>query len=386
MHRFAWALLVLVAGCPGGGTGGARDGGIDAPGPGEDSGAPVDAGPIDAGPSDAARPSCPCPPLPETCVPPAAGAIEFTPDRDGRSIDQLMATIACADTSLHVAMYETDRACIVDAILAQLDRRPALEVDVVIDDGNCPRDGATGMLGCEMARLEGHPRVAIVDDARSALMHHKWMIADGARLWITSGNFTMRSFCIDINDAQIIDEAGIVARFEEVFQRMFTTRTFGPAPAEPETVAGIYGVFFSPETPITMMPAWMRQMVTNVEGATTSIDVLTNAWTRTEISDAIIAAAARGVTVRAIVSPLYEHDAPAQALLAAGVPIRVANVHAKVMVIDGATVATGSANWSESAWSNDENSLWIRDAAMGSQYTAAIDAVWPTARAATAGP
>ena len=117
-------------------------------------------------------------------------------------------------------------------------------------------------------------------------------------------------------------------------------------------------------------------MIASIEGATSSVEVMIFAWTRTEISDALVAAAARGVTVRGLVAPSYADDAPAQALLAAGVDIRVASVHSKVMIIDGATVVTGSANWSENAWSNNENSLWIADGAVAGAYLAHFDGVY----------
>ena len=56
------------------------------------------------------------------------------------------------------------------------------------------------------------------------------------------------------------------------------------------------------------------------------------------------------------------------------------------MIIDGATVVTGSANWSENAWSNNENSLWITDTTIAAAFTAEFDAAYATARAAEAAP
>ena len=51
-----------------------------------------------------------------------------------------------------------------------------------------------------------------------------------------------------------------------------------------------------------------------------------------------------------------------------GAGVRVGDVHSKLLLVDGDVVITGSANWSASAWSNNENSLWIRDANAASTY------------------
>lgn len=58
---------------------------------------------------------------------------------------------------------------------------------------------------------------------------------------------------------------------------------------------------------------------------------------------------------------------------------RVASVHSKVLVVDATTVVTGSANWSENAWSNNENSLWIADSSVAGAYVAEFERVFLSA-------
>jgi phosphatidylserine/phosphatidylglycerophosphate/cardiolipin synthase-like enzyme len=127
-------------------------------------------------------------------------------------------------------------------------------------------------------------------------------------------------------------------------------------------------VHFSPRTPSTTAAPWFTDMIAAVTNARTSVEFIISAWTRAELSDAMLAARARGVTVRGIVAPNYLNDAPAVALRNAGVEVRVGDVHSKLLLVDGDVVITGSANWSASAWSNNENSLWIRDANAASTY------------------
>ncbi len=395
--RLALALaLCLLAGCAAG------SGAVPAPdaGPGLDAGVPLDASPdafmplpdaaappdsgpasTDGGPPDAgtdAGPACACPNLPTSCTPPTVGAPFFTPDLDGRFGAQLMNVLACATTSVHAVFYETTWSCIVDDFVGALDANPTLTVELVIDNDRCPRDG-TGRLTCPLARLDANPRATIVADDRSALMHDKFLVADGTRVWVGSANLTRTSFCTDINDSMVIEQPEIVAAYEAEFQRMYTDGQFGPRPVTAPVTGGPYRVYFGPQTPIDAPANWFTDLTSAISAATTSVDVLTNAWTRTEVSDALVAAVARGVSVRALVDDTYVDHAPAQALIAAGIPVRHGSFHAKIAVIDGHQVITGSANWSMNAWSNDEDSLWIDDATVGAAYTAEIDAAWSTA-------
>ena len=385
----ACSLAFLLAACSGrrfsdpdaGTDGSTLDATIDATAP--DGGtAPRDAG-RDAGPSDAgsdAGPSgCVCPALPVACTAPAADQPAFTPDAT-EVATQLFDVIACADSTLQIAIYEAEWGCIQGALQAALDADPDLTIELVVDNRQC----AVG--SCFADLLTPSERVTVVRDMRSGLMHHKYAIADGTRLWVGSTNFTERSFCRDLNNAIVIEEADIVARYAAVFDRMFRLEEFGPVAPEGGTAAGLYTVYFSPESPSSTPPAWMNAMVAAIDAATASVDLMVFAWTRTEISDALVAAHARGVTVRGLVAGSYADDAPAQALLVAGVDIRVASVHSKVMIIDGETVITGSANWSENAWSNNESSLWIHDTATANAYLADFEPVYAEASAVAPAP
>lgn len=373
------AVLWLALGCAGRSVGGG-DAGSDAGRPADagaprDGGAPTDAATpaLDAG-SDASAPGCACPPLPTTCVPPSTTVPAFTPDATAVA-SQLFSVIACAEGTLSVAVYEATWECLRDALQAALDRSPGLLVELVVDDREC----AVG--SCFADELLPRERVTVRRDERSGLMHLKLAIADGDLLWIGSTNFTERSFCTDYNDALVIDDPTIVARYVEVFDRLFVSGEFGPVAPEGPTTSGPYTAYFSPESPTAAPAEWMTAMADAIGAATTSVDVMIFAWTRTELSDALVAAAARGVRVRALVAGAYADDAPARALLAAGIDLRVATVHSKAMIVDGATVITGSANWSENAWSNNEHSLWVAEPAIAAAYGARFDAIFAGAAA-----
>lgn len=341
---------------------------------------PVDARGVDAG-RDAARrdapPACVCPPLPVTCTPPRVDAPSFSPERD--LLTQVLAFVSCANRTLDIALYETEWSCLPEAIRTRLDAAPELNVRIVVDDEDCPPGMLDGGLACPIRTLAGHPRVSIVSDERSALMHHKFMVADGAQLWVGSANSSQQSYCVDANDALVIAEPAIVDAYEAEFLRMFRDRAFGPLPAMEPVTAGIYTAYFSPRSPTTGPSRWFSEMLTAINNARVSVDFVISAWTRPELSDAMLAARRRGVRVRGIVAPNYLNDLPAMTLRAAGVTVRVGDVHSKLLLVDDQLVVTGSANWSASAWANNENSLWVRDANVALDYTAFFTRAWEAA-------
>jgi phosphatidylserine/phosphatidylglycerophosphate/cardiolipin synthase-like enzyme len=251
---------------------------------------------------------------------------------------------------------------------------------MVIDDDQCPLD-PSGVRMCALARLAASPRVTIVDDGRSRYMHHKFVIAEGRVVWLGSANFTRVSYCGELNDGLVVDDAAIVAAYGDEFVRLFRDRAFGPRPRTAPVRSGDYTVYFGPESPVTAPSQWFEALVSAVDTASTSIAVMTYAWTRTELSDALIRAAARGVEVRALVPANYHDEPPAQALVTAGIPVRVARVHYKVLLVDDHRVATGSPNWSENAWTNNEASLWIDSATVGAAYRAHFEATYSRALA-----
>lgn len=353
-------------------------------GPRVDSGLP-DADPSssrDAGPGNPdAEPiiRCECPAVPTSCPVLRTNRPVFAPSPDYALAKQLFDVFACADDYLHIAIYESDWDCIVEALLTRLSADADLRIELVIDDDQCPLDQGGTRL-CALARLQGLPRVAIVDDARTRYMHHKFVVADGRVAWTGSANFTRVSYCGELNDGLILDDRALVGAYEAEFQRLFTAREFGPRPRAPAFTSGDYTLYLGPETPLTSPGQWFDALVQAVDTASTSIAVMTAAWTRTELSDALIRAAGRGVAVRALVPPHYRDEPPAQALITAQLPVKVGRVHYKVMIVDDRLVVTGSPNWSENAWANNEASLWIRSTTVAAEYRAHFEATFANAR------
>jgi len=135
-------------------------------------------------------------------------------------------------------------------------------------------------------------------------------------------------------------------------------------------------VCFSPPLPGGCDPA--AAVVQAVDGARKTVLVQMYALTSQRIVSALVNAKHRGVDVRAIVDRRQldedRSDTNAVGLLASrGVPVLVDTVHGlmhnKIMIVDGATVITGSFNYTWSAeHRNAENLLVIHDPTLAAEY------------------
>ena len=160
------------------------------------------------------------------------------------------------------------------------------------------------------------------------------------------------------------------------------------------TLAALLAAFLAASAPCARadQPAWQvcftpgqdctALIVDEISGAKASILVQAYSFTSVPILSALKAAHARGVDVEVIVdktsaraSKSGSHYSAATYLTNAGIPVwvdvHVSIAHNKVMVLDGATVITGSFNFTAAAQShNAENLLVIRDPQLASKYRA----------------
>ncbi len=112
------------------------------------------------------------------------------------------------------------------------------------------------------------------------------------------------------------------------------------------------------------------KLVSLIDGAQSTIDIANYTFSVRSIEDAILRARTRNVTVRVAMDKGQElADTVATRLSAAGVPVHfVAGggnpaglQHAKFMIVDQLTLATGSNNWSSTGTSiNEESTIFIK--------------------------
>jgi len=117
-------------------------------------------------------------------------------------------------------------------------------------------------------------------------------------------------------------------------------------------------------------------IIKEISGARTEILVQAYSFTSTPIAKALVDAHKRGVKVQAILdkSQRSERYSSATFLANSGIPTFTDGEHAiahnKIMVIDGATVVTGSYNFTRAAEEkNAENVLIIRSKDLAALYT-----------------
>jgi len=147
------------------------------------------------------------------------------------------------------------------------------------------------------------------------------------------------------------------------------------APAADVTPARV-AVYFSPNGGAT------DAVVRAIHDAKQQILVQAYSFTSAPIAQALVEAHKRGVKVLAVLdkSNVTQNYSAATFLVNAGIPTRIdaehAIAHSKVMVIDSATVITGSFNFSKAAEENNvENLLVINEApALVHAYTENIQA------------
>lgn len=118
-----------------------------------------------------------------------------------------------------------------------------------------------------------------------------------------------------------------------------------------------------------------QAVVGEIEKATSTLDVAAYTITHPDISRALIHAHERGVKVRVILDPTLAtaNYSAATPLVNAGIPVSIERgsglLHHKLAIIDGATVITGSMNWSRAGdESNSEDLVIIRDKQIASDY------------------
>ncbi len=140
----------------------------------------------------------------------------------------LAAFVAAAEKTLEVAIYDLNLPAPVDAIVrdafdAANDRgvaiRLAYNVDWRKDMPPVPPPPQT-----EPALVEAFPFPTAAIPGVPDLMHHKYVVRDGAAVWTGSTNWTGDSWTREENVIVTIDSAAVAARYSSDFEQLWTTR------------------------------------------------------------------------------------------------------------------------------------------------------------------
>ncbi len=290
--------------------------------------------------------------------------------------DALVALIGAATVSVDVAAYNFDRQNVIDALVAAHSR--GVEVRFV-GDGDLASD--PGYLQLQAAGVPTSLR-----PAGNAIMHHKFVLVDGAFVWTGSTNLSDNDILLNNNNSVVVESAALAAAYRAEFDEMMVHGRFGRSKLDVTsgsvvTASGVnVEYFFGPKDGL------MARVLERVDTAQRSVHAMIFTFTRTDLRSRLIARQSAGAGVYAIFDTLQASGAYSQdeALAAAGVPTWLDGnrngsggglLHHKVLILDGDAadsdpmVITGSFNWTASGdQDNDENLLVLHSAELARAY------------------
>jgi phosphatidylserine/phosphatidylglycerophosphate/cardiolipin synthase-like enzyme len=287
------------------------------------------------------------------------------------SVDlKLVALINSARQSVDMAIYDFDLINVAEA-LASAQKR-GVKVRMVTDTDTVTDDNPSIIAAFDILINAGIP---VVDDQRSAIMHHKFVVVDGVKVLTGSWNFTDGDTYRLNNHAIIINSPTLAKNYTYEFEQMFVNNKFGAQKASGSQRAqlSINNVpiesYFAPKDKV------IDAVINRINGAQKSIHFMAFSYTHDEMGDAMIARFKAGVDVQGVFEKTGSETEYSEfgRMKKAGVSVlqdgNPYTMHHKVIIIDGKTVILGSFNFSDNAAkSNDENLLIIDDAKLAQAF------------------
>jgi phosphatidylserine/phosphatidylglycerophosphate/cardiolipin synthase-like enzyme len=226
------------------------------------------------------------------------------------------------------------------------------------------------------------------------LMHHKYVVRDGASVWTGSTNWTDDSWSREENVIAVVDSAALAARYAEDFAQLWTTRDVRRSgKVAPDPADGIRA-WFAPKRG----PKLAKRIAAAIAGAERRVRIASPVITSGPILESLVRTIERKKSdVAGIVDLTQVEEVFAQwsgagvseksqrlhAVLAGApfsgkrtTPYAPGSVHdymhAKLTVCDD-TVFVGSFNLSHSGEANAENVLELTDAALADRLAGYVD-------------
>jgi phosphatidylserine/phosphatidylglycerophosphate/cardiolipin synthase-like enzyme len=274
---------------------------------------------------------------------------------------EVYALIASARHSVDLTMYELEDTQAEAALAADAER--GVDVRVILNSSYTRSDNDAGF-----AYLQGHGVHVHWATSRYALTHQKTLVIDSSVTVVMSLNWTSRYY-YDTRDVAVVDRTPAdIEAVQATFNADYDGAAVTPSPGA--------DLVWSPTTSLT-------SLLGLINGATRSLAVENEEMDNWEITDALVAAARRGVDVEVCMTNSSSWDAAFRELTDAGVHIRVYSpdaslyIHAKVLVRDPGLsdqeAFAGSQNFStESLRYNRELGVMIRSSPLIGQLESMI--------------
>lgn len=301
----------------------------------------------------------------------------------------LVAAIDEAQQRIDATLFEMNSEPVAQALIAAHER--GVQVRIVADDehGFDIIESPDSLI----FDLEDAGIPVVADDHRSSgyLMHNKFFVFDGQKVWTGSTNITNNGMYNNNNNALLIRSARLAQYYTAEFEEMFNDKKFGKtSPVETDLVVNIDGtlieVYFESEGEAGQR---LWELIRDAHTVRFMAFSFTDSLVWTDSSDGesysvmgllrdraaagaiewqgIIEASSRSFT-----KPLYCVDS--QRMRQDGNPDIL---HHKVFIIDDSIVVTGSFNFSNSAATrNDENLLIIHSESIANAYLSEFAKRW----------
>jgi cardiolipin synthase len=275
-----------------------------------------------------------------------------------------VSAIESARQSIHLTIYSLSDEGVIQALKRQAEK--GIRVSVICDAKASP--AAKKKLG---------PLIHTVKRSPTGLMHQKILVVDGKQTWIGSANMTRDSLRMHSNLVMAFDCSELATVAVKNFLEMPEQGSF---PHQPPSAFMIGGqrveLYLLPD------PRALDYLLSLLRQAKKSLHVAMFTWTHPRLTEAVIDAHRRGVTVNVMLDANSTRGASAETLFLlrkAGVNTSIsagtALLHHKLACIDGETLICGSANWTRAAFTqNDDCFVVIHQ--MNQEQNRMIENLW----------
>lgn len=305
---------------------------------------------------------------------------------------ELVAAIDGAQTSIDFAIYGLRAQPAVVNALSQAQARGVVVRGVVDTENSTGSSFGYPDTATLIAALGSSNVHTDVGAGYSYIMHNKFFVFDRAAVWTGSTNISDTELGGEYNTdvAALIQSYRLAeiytSEFEEMFGGLFHNRksdnsehVIDPAHFSDGTQVRSY---FSPTDHATV-----NAVVPLIDGAAHTLDIAMFYFTSQPIADAVLAAKARGVSVRMVLDASGAANAYSKhpSLCQSNIPVKIENwggkSHSKWAVADAgyttAAVVFGSMNWTAAGDNkNDENTLHVRNAAFANSFHDEFERQW----------
>jgi phosphatidylserine/phosphatidylglycerophosphate/cardiolipin synthase-like enzyme len=342
-----------------------------------------------------------------TCAPgdfPEAFAysIKFTTNQHGSPestcnrpvCQELLSAIGGAEKSIDFAIYGMRaQSHIIDALVAAQNRGVVVRGVVDSENADCTAFGYSDTPSLIGALAAGSVHCDL-GGGFSYIMHNKFFVFDGHKVWTGSTNLSDTELGGEYNSdvAAVLTSYKLAEIYRGEFEEMYSAGLFHKRKSD-NTLHVIDGAHFIDGTIVKSYfsptdHARDNAVIPLAQAATATLDIAMFYFTSAEIADAIRAAKERGVMVRMILDAggagnAYSKHAD---LCAAGIAVKTENwgskSHSKWAVADAgragaAAVVFGSMNWTGAGdGDNDENTLYVKNDGLAATFHAEFERQW----------